>query len=150
MKAKGFTKETIRELGTYERSFPKFEVGDVINVVQRVIEKVKDKSGKEVVKERQQGFEGNVIAINNNGASSTFTVRKMSTHNVAVERIFPLYTPMIESIELIKKGDVRRAKLFYVRDRVGKNARIKEKITSAAQKASAAQDAVPAHEAETE
>lgn len=130
MKAKGFTKETIRDLGIQERSLPPFEVGDLINVVQRVIEQVKDKGGKTVVKERSQGFEGNVIAINNNGSSSTFTIRKMSTHNVAVERIFPFHTPLIESITVLKKADVRRAKLFYVRDRVGKAARIKEKIVS--------------------
>lgn len=130
MKAKGFTKETIREIGVYERALPVINIGDLVNVVQRVIEQVKDKSGKPVVKERLQSFEGNVIAMSKNGASSTFTVRKMSTHNVAVERIFPLYTPLIESIEVLKKAVVRRAKLFYVRDRVGKAARIKERIES--------------------
>ncbi|MDP3888996.1 MAG: 50S ribosomal protein L19 [bacterium] len=102
-----------------DRTFPEFGPGDLVAVSQRI---------KEAGKERLQVFEGDVIAIKNNGISSTFTVRKISAHGVSVERIFPLNSPLIKSIEVIKKGDVRRAKLYYVRDRVGKSARIKEKI----------------------
>ena len=119
MKAKGLTRETISQLGVVERKFPAFEVGDAIEVSQWITE------GN---KKRIQIFEGDVIAIHNNGASSTFMVRRIASNNVAVERIFPYYTPLIEKIEVIKKGIVRRAKLFYIRKRVGKDARVKERI----------------------
>lgn len=125
MKAKKLTKETIGDIGVYERSFPLFNVGDGIAVSLRI---------KEGDKERLQVFEGDVIARHNKGASSTFTVRKISAQGVSVERILPIYSPLIESIKIVKKGDVRRAKLFYVRDRVGKAARLKEKIVKAADK----------------
>ena len=75
-------------------------------------------------------FEGDVISRNNHGVSSTFTVRKIAANAVPVERIFPIFSPLIESIKVIKRGDVRRAKLYYIRDRVGKAARVKEKIVS--------------------
>jgi len=117
MKAKKFTKETIRELGIVSRDFPEFDIGDRIAVSVRI---------KEGGKERSQIFEGDVIAMNKNGISSTFTVRKMSANAVAVERIFPYYAPIIADITFIRKGKVRRAKLYYLRDRVGKAARIKE------------------------
>ena len=119
MKAKGLTRETISQLGVVEKNFPAFEVGDAIEVSQWITE------GN---KKRIQIFEGDVIAIHNNGASSTFMVRRIASNNVAVERIFPYYTPLIEKIEVIKKGIVRRAKLFYIRKRVGKDARVKERI----------------------
>lgn len=125
MKAKQFTKETIRDLGIYARSFPAFEVGDAIVVTQRI---------KEGDKERLQDFEGDVIAIHNHGASSTFTVRKMGANNVSVERIFPYYSPLVDSIAFKRKGNVRRARLFYLRDRVGKSARIQEKIVTREQR----------------
>jgi large subunit ribosomal protein L19 len=120
MKAKKLTKETINQLGIYDRKFPKFEPGDTISVSQRI---------KEGDKERIQVFQGDVLQIRKNGASTTFTVRKMSANGIAVERIFPYYSAIIDSIEFIKKGKVRRAKLYYVRDRVGKSARLKEQIT---------------------
>lgn len=119
MKAGNFTKETIRSVGMYKRDFPQFEPGDSLIVSQRI---------KEGNKERLQAFEGDVIAIHNNGASSTFTVRKIGANSVAVEKIFPFYSPLIDSITVKRKGDVRRAKLYYIRDRVGKAARVKEKI----------------------
>jgi len=122
MKTKKITKETIADIGIYERSFPPFEVGDGVAVSLRI---------KEGDKERLQVFEGDVIARHNNGASTTFTVRKISAQGISVERILPLYSPLIESIKITKKGDVRRAKLYYVRDRIGKAARIKEKVTRA-------------------
>ncbi|NBV40565.1 50S ribosomal protein L19 [bacterium] len=121
MKAKGLTKETIQSLGMYDRNFPKFTVGDLVAVSQWV---------KEGDNKRVQVFEGNVIAMKNRAASSTFTVRKMGANSVAVERIYPLYSPLIESIKLVAKAKVRRAKLFYLRDRVGKAAQIKEDLSA--------------------
>jgi large subunit ribosomal protein L19 len=117
MKATKFTKETIRDAGITPRDFPEFSVGDRIAVSVRI---------KEGDKERLQVFEGDVISMRNNGISSTFTIRKMSANSVAVERIFPYYSPIIAKIAFVRKGKVRRAKLYYVRDRVGKSARIKE------------------------
>ncbi len=86
-------------------------------------------------KKRVQDFQGDVIAIHNNGAASTFTIRKIGANSVAVERILPYHSPIISGIKVLKKGDVRRAKLYYVRDRVGRAARIKEKILTKEQKA---------------
>ena len=125
MKAQKFTKETIAQLGAGELTFPDFEIGDTIAVVQKV---------KEGNKERLQTFEGEVIAISKNGASSTFTVRKMGANAVPVERIYPFHSPIIESIKFVRRGKVRRAKLYYLRDRVGKAARVQEKIVTRAQK----------------
>ena len=128
-KALGYTKETIAQIGVSKRGFPAFGIGDTIAVSFRIIEKEKDKGkekGKE--KERLQVFEGAVIAIKNAGASKTFTVRKMGAHGVSVERIVPFNSPLLASISIVKKGDVRRAKLYYVRRLVGKAARFKEKV----------------------
>ena len=119
MKAQGFTKETITSLGMYDRNFPQLCIGDIIAVSQWV---------EEGNKKRIQIFEGNLIAQHKKGASTTFTVRKISANGVSVEKIFPLYSPMIDSIKIVMKAIVRRAKLYYLRDRVGKSARIKEKI----------------------
>lgn len=124
MKARSYTKETITQFGMNTLDFPEFQAGDTIAVSQRI---------KEGDKERVQVFEGDVIAVRKKGASTTFTVRKIA-HGVAVERIFPLYSPIIKKIEIIKKGDVRRAKLYYVRHRLGKAARVKEKIMTRDQK----------------
>ena len=77
-------------------------------------------------RERIQVFEGVVIARNGSGPRATFTVRKLS-FGVGVERVFPVHAPIIQSIEVVRRGDVRRAKLYYLRDRVGKSARIREK-----------------------
>jgi large subunit ribosomal protein L19 len=97
--------------------YPDFKPGDRIKVHVRVIEGDK---------ERIQPFEGDVISIRGIGASKTFTVRKIS-NGVGVERIFPLYSPKIAKIEIVKKGHVRRAKLYYLRKLSGKAARIKAK-----------------------
>lgn len=129
MKARGYTKETIREVGMIDRGFPAFEVGDAIEVAQRIIE------GE---KERIQLFEGDVIAIRRNGISSTFTIRRIGANGVAVERVFPFYSPRVESITFLRRGDVRRAKLYYMRSRIGKAARVKEKVLTKGQKESAA------------
>ena len=125
MKAQKSTKETIRELGMYERNFPSFTIGDTIAVSQRI---------KEGDKERIQVFEGDVIAMHNNGASSTFTVRKIAANAIPVERIFPFYSPKIESIRFIRHGKTRRAKLYYMRDRIGKAARVQEKVMTKEEK----------------
>ncbi|WP_440996977.1 50S ribosomal protein L19 [Arhodomonas sp. SL1] len=84
---------------------------------------------KEGNRERTQPFEGVVIAKRNRGVNSSFTVRKTS-HGEGVERVFPLHSPVIESIKVRRKGDVRRAKLYFLRERQGKAARIKEKVKS--------------------
>ncbi|MEA2002068.1 MAG: 50S ribosomal protein L19 [Actinomycetota bacterium] len=96
---------------------PDFAPGDTVRVNVRVVE-----GGRE----RVQIYEGVVIARNGGGVRASFTVRKIS-FGVGVERIFPVHAPIIHSIEVVRRGDVRRAKLYYLRDRVGKAARIKEK-----------------------
>ena len=126
MKAKKLTRETIRDLGVVDRGFPKFQVGDAIIVSQKI---------KEGDKERIQLFEGDVIAMKSNGASSSFTVRRIASNSVAVERIFPFQSPLIESIKFLRSGKVRRAKLYYMRDRIGKASRVQEKIMTKEQKA---------------
>ncbi len=97
--------------------FPAFKAGDNIVVTYRIIE------GE---KERSQSFKGDVIKISGEGLNKTFTVRKMS-NGVGVERIWPFASPSITSIDIVKRGKVRRAKLYYLRGLVGKKARIKEK-----------------------
>lgn len=119
MKAKNLTKETINALGIRKVDYPDFEIGDTIIVSTKIVE-----GGKE----RIQAFQGDVIAIHKKGASSTFMVRKIGANAISVERIFPFYSPRIASIKIIKKGKVRRAKLFYLRDRVGRAAKIQEKL----------------------
>lgn len=94
-----------------------FEIGDTVRVLYKIIE-----SGKE----RIQTYEGVVIAIASKGHSKTFTVRRIS-YDIGVERIFPLHSPRISKIELIRKGKVRRAKLYYLRSKTGKAGRIKER-----------------------
>ena len=102
----------------YERTdSPEFSVGDTVKVYLKV---------KEGNKERIQVFEGFVLKRQNGGVSETFTVRKISS-GVGVEKTFPLHSPKIEKIELVRKGDVRRAKLNYMRQRTGKAAKIKTK-----------------------
>ena len=96
---------------------PAFAPGDTLKVHVRVVE------GN---KERVQVFQGNVIARSGSGVAETYTVRKIS-YGVGVERTFPVHTPTVAKLEVIKRGDVRRAKLYYLRDRVGKAAKIKEK-----------------------
>jgi large subunit ribosomal protein L19 len=94
-----------------------FSIGDQVKVHVKILE------GN---KQRVQVFEGAVIRRRQAGISSTFTVRKIS-YNVGVERVFPLHSPMVSKIEVVRKGKVRRAKLYYLRDRTGKAAKIKEK-----------------------
>ena len=100
-----------------KREVPEFKAGDTLKVNVFVTE------GN---KERIQAFEGVCIARSNRGFNSTFTIRKIS-HGEGVERVFPLYSPMLESINLVRRGKVRRSKLYYLRQRSGKSARIAEK-----------------------
>jgi len=99
------------------KNIPDFRAGDTVRVAVRI---------KEGNKERVQNFEGVCIAIRGEGTGRTFTVRKIGANNVGVERIFPLYSDSIESIKVVRRGKVRRAKLFYLRNLRGKAARIKE------------------------
>ncbi len=119
MKAKWYTKETINNIDVQDRNFPPFRVGDTVAVSQRI---------KEGNKERLQVFQGDVIAMHKNGISTTFTVRKIGANSISVERIFPYYSPLVQGVKFISRGFVRRAKLYYLRDRVGKAARLKEKV----------------------
>jgi large subunit ribosomal protein L19 len=119
MKAKRFTKETIESLGVSDRKFPAFREGDTLAVSLRI---------KEGNKERLQLFEGVVVGIHRQGTSSTFTVRKIGANAIAVERILPYYSPLVESIKIVRRGKVRRAKLYYLRDRVGKAAQVEERL----------------------
>ena len=104
---------------TAERAVPEFRPGDTLRVNVRVIE------GN---RERVQAFEGVCIARRNRGVNSSFTVRKIS-YGEGVERVFPLYSPRIDSVDVVRHGKVRRAKLYYLRDRRGKSARIAERRT---------------------
>ena len=97
---------------------PAFAPGDTVKVQVKVVE------GN---RERLQAFEGVVIAKRNRGLNSAFTVRKMS-HGEGVERVFQTHSPSVQAIQVVRRGDVRRAKLYYLRGRTGKAARIKEKI----------------------
>lgn len=125
MKSRSLTKETIAHLVPEAKSFPQFRVGDTVAVSQVV---------REGNKERIQIFQGDVLAYRRNGNATTFTVRRKSANNVFVERIFPYYSPMIDDIQVVKRGKVRRAKLYYLRDKVGKSARIKERVLTKEQK----------------
>jgi len=100
------------------RELPDFRPGDTVVVQVKV---------KEGTRERLQAYEGVVIAIRNRGINSAFTVRKIS-HGEGVERVFQTYSPTVDSVTIKRRGDVRRAKLYYLRERTGKAARIKEKI----------------------
>ncbi|WP_167884246.1 50S ribosomal protein L19 [Leptospira idonii] len=104
-------------LSTEPKNELNFEIGDTVKVHYKIIE-----SGKE----RVQVYEGVVISIANKAHSKTFTVRRIS-YDIGVERIFPLHSPRIAKIELVRKGSVRRAKLYYLRDKKGKSGRIKER-----------------------
>ena len=106
------------DVDTLRDDVPDFVPGDTVRVHVKVTEGTRS---------RVQVFEGNVIARRGSGPRETFTVRKISFNAVGVERIFPVHAPVIDHIEVIRKGRVRRAKLYYLRDRVGKKAKIREK-----------------------
>lgn len=108
---KAFTNEQIKA------EAPKFNIGDTVRVHNRI---------KEGARERIQYFDGTVIAKKNGGVSETFTVRRIS-NGVGVEKTFPLHSPNVVAVDVIREGKVRRAKLYYLRDRVGKAAKVKDK-----------------------
>ena len=111
-----FEKKQIDRL-TSNKRIPAFRPGDTIKVTLKIVEGEKS---------RLQVYEGVCIARKNNSVNSKFTVRKMS-HGEGVERVFPLFSPIIDKIEVVRKGDVKRAKLYYLRDRTGKSARIADR-----------------------
>ena len=101
-----------------KKEVPVVNVGDTVKVHVKI---------KEGERERIQVFEGTVIAKKHGGISQTFTVRRVS-YGVGVERIFPIHSPKVDKVEIVRQGKVRRAKLYYLRDRVGKAAKVKEKV----------------------
>lgn len=109
---------SVVEATQFRDDVPEFSVGDTLNVHLRVVE------GE---KERIQKFEGICLNRRGSGSSETFTVRKIS-EGVGIERIFPLHSPRIEKIEVVRRGKVRRSNLSFLRDRVGKSARVKERV----------------------
>lgn len=119
---------------------PKFQIGDTVKVAVKI---------REGSRERIQMFEGTVIAMKGSGISETFTVRRLS-YGVGIERVFPLHSPNVEKVEVVRSGKVRRAKLYYLRDRVGKAAKVKENLQRDNAAAKAAETAAKAEEAAVE
>ena len=109
---KAFTSEHLKT------EVPNFVVGDTVRVHNKI---------KEGSRERIQMFEGTIIAIKGSGISESFTVRRVS-YGIGVEKTFPVHSPNVEKVDIIRSGKVRRAKLYYLRDRAGKSAKVKEKI----------------------
>ena len=109
---KAFTNEQLKE------TVPEFEIGDTVRIHNKI---------KEGTRERIQIFEGTVIARHGGGISETFTVRKIA-YGVGVEKTFPIHSPNVEKVEVVRRGKVRRAKLYYLRGRVGKASKVKEQI----------------------
>ncbi|MDR3086325.1 MAG: 50S ribosomal protein L19 [Christensenellaceae bacterium] len=111
--------EIIRAIETEQlrTDIPEFTIGDTVRVQVKVVEGTR---------ERLQAFEGTVIARRNGGSRETFTVRRVS-YGIGVERTFPLHSPRVDSITVVRRGKVRRAKLYYLRERVGKRAKVKER-----------------------
>ena len=101
-----------------KKEVPQFEIGDTVKVHVQI---------KEGEKSRIQIFEGTVIAKKHGGINETFTVRRVA-HGCGIERVFPVHSPVVDKVEVIRHGKVRRAKLYYLRDRVGKAAKVKEQI----------------------
>lgn len=97
---------------------PQFEIGDTVRVDVKI---------REGERERIQAFEGTVVAKKGSGVAETFTVRRVS-YGVGVERVFPLHSPNVAAVKIVRRGKVRRAKLYYLRDRVGKAAKVKERL----------------------
>ncbi len=104
--------------GMIKEDAPKIVIGDTVKVHVKI---------REGERERIQVFEGTVIARNNSGIAETFTVRRVS-YGVGIERVFPVHSPNVAKVETVRRGRVRRAKLYYLRDRVGKAAKVKERV----------------------
>ena len=113
------TIDRVQEKLLSDRGFD-FGIGDTVKIIVRIVEGTK---------EREQAFQGVVIQQKSSGAGATFTVRKISS-GIGVERVFPIHSPNLKSVTVVRRGHVRRAKLYYLRDRIGKAARIKERRTS--------------------
>ena len=111
-----FLKEIAKD--SLKEEVPSFEIGDTVRV---------DVNIREGDRERIQAFEGTVIARKGSNVAETFTVRRVS-YGVGVERVFPIHSPNVKAVKVVRKGSVRRAKLYYLRDRVGKAAKVKEQI----------------------
>lgn len=121
---------------------PEFEIGDTVRVAVRLIEGEGDNQ-----RERIQYFEGIVIARKGSGLNETFTVRRV-THGVGVERVFPVHSPIVAGVEVTRQGGPRRAKLYYLRDRVGRRARVRERKQTVAPAKAAVEEAPVAEEPE--
>jgi large subunit ribosomal protein L19 len=114
-----------------KKSIPPFQPGDTVKVSVKVVEVTYDEKAKQnKTRERLQAYEGVCIARSGHGLQESFTVRKIS-YGEGVERVFPIYSPMVDSVEVVRKGRVRRAKLYYLRGRTGKRARIAERVERA-------------------
>ena len=109
---KAFTNEQLKS------EVPELNIGDTVKVHNKI---------KEGTRERIQIFEGTIIAKHGGGISETFTVRRVS-YGVGVEKTFPVHSPNVEKVDIVRRGKIRRAKLYYLRDRVGKSAKVKERI----------------------
>ncbi len=121
-----FEQQQILKL-TENKPVPCFKAGDTVKVTVKIIDRIVEKDGKEKALERFQVYEGVVIAKKNSGVTYSCVVRKVS-HGEGVERRFMIFSPIVHSIEVVKRGVVRRAKLYYLRNLSGKAARIKEKF----------------------
>ena len=112
---------------------PEFRAGDTLRVSVKVVDVTFDEKTKQnKTRERLQAFEGVCIARQGQGLNEAFTVRKIS-YGEGVERVFPIYSPLVDSVEVVRKGRVRRAKLYYLRGRRGKSARIAERVDNVAE-----------------
>jgi large subunit ribosomal protein L19 len=127
--------DSVAEKYLRKSKLPEFRPGDTVQVHVKVKETEKSTKKKEAEKEKEriQVFEGVIIGMRGRGIQSSFVVRKIS-FGVGVERIFPFHSPTVEKIKVLKRGNVRRAKLYYLRERTGKAAKIKEKQTAQATK----------------
>ena len=126
-----------------KQDLPEFAPGDTVRVNVKVVERVRNQD-----RTRLQAFEGIVIARRGNGINEEFTVRRVS-HGVGCERTFPIHSPVIDSVSVVRHGDVRRAKLYYLRDRVGKRARVRERARRSKEVEAAEAAAAAAAAAET-
>ena len=111
-----------------KKPLPEFRPGDTVKVNVKVVEQSYDEKAKQMkTRERLQAFEGVCIGRSGEGLNESFTVRKLS-YGEGVERVFPVYSPLVDSVHVVRKGKVRRAKLYYLRGRRGKSARIVERV----------------------
>jgi len=123
--------EQMAALQTQKKAMPDFRPGDTLKVNVKVVDVTFDEKTKQnKTRERIQAFEGVCIARQGAGLNEAFTVRKLS-YGEGVERVFPIYSPLVDSVVVVRKGKVRRAKLYYLRGRTGKSARISERVENA-------------------